>query len=148
MVSCINDSVTSDLILPKMLPNSDLYKMFQKVSTFVVLISHLLKYFENWIFTFSTAQHLSFIESNKNLVENVQPGNTLDFEIRFGMNNNTTTNNNNNYKKTITIKNNFKGLEVVVVVVQAGTDLGQAQLQLELGFTLIKVCCITLMITN
>ena len=31
---------------------------------------------------------------------------------------------------------------------QAGTELGQAQLQLELGFTLIKVCCITLMITN
>ena len=24
---------------------------------------------------------------------------------------------------------------------QAGTELGQAQLQLELGFTLIKVCC-------
>ena len=31
---------------------------------------------------------------------------------------------------------------------QAGTELGQAQLQLELGFTLITVCCITLMITN
>ena len=31
---------------------------------------------------------------------------------------------------------------------QAGTELGQAQLQLELGFTLIGVCCITLMITN
>ena len=31
---------------------------------------------------------------------------------------------------------------------QAGTELGQAQLQLELGFTLIKMCCITLMITN
>ena len=31
---------------------------------------------------------------------------------------------------------------------QAGAELGQAQLQLELGFTLIKVCCITLMITN
>ena len=31
---------------------------------------------------------------------------------------------------------------------QAGTELGQAQLQLELGFTLIKVCCIILMITN
>ena len=31
---------------------------------------------------------------------------------------------------------------------QAGTELGQAQLQLELGFILIKVCCITLMITN
>ena len=27
-------------------------------------------------------------------------------------------------------------------------ELGQAQLQLELGFTLIKVCCIILMITN
>ena len=31
---------------------------------------------------------------------------------------------------------------------QARADLGQAQLQLELGFTLIKVCCIILMITN
>ena len=31
---------------------------------------------------------------------------------------------------------------------QAGAELGQAQLQLELGFTLIKVCCITLIITN
>ena len=31
---------------------------------------------------------------------------------------------------------------------QAGTELGQAQLQLELSFTLIKICCITLMITN
>ena len=31
---------------------------------------------------------------------------------------------------------------------QAGTELGQAQLQLELGFTLITVCCIALMITN
>ena len=31
---------------------------------------------------------------------------------------------------------------------QAGAELGQAQLQLELVFTLIKVCCITLMITN
>ena len=31
---------------------------------------------------------------------------------------------------------------------QAGAELGQAQLQLELGFTLIKVCCIILMITN
>ena len=31
---------------------------------------------------------------------------------------------------------------------QAGAELGQAQLQLELGFTLIKVCCISLMITN
>ena len=31
---------------------------------------------------------------------------------------------------------------------QAGAELGQAQLQLALGFTLIKVCCITLMITN
>ena len=26
---------------------------------------------------------------------------------------------------------------------QAGTELGQDQLQLELGFTLIEVCCIT-----
>jgi len=26
---------------------------------------------------------------------------------------------------------------------QAGTELGQAQLQRQLGFTLIKVCCIT-----
>ena len=34
------------------------------------------------------------------------------------------------------------------IVKQAGAELGQAQLQLELGFTLIKVCCITLMITN
>ena len=25
---------------------------------------------------------------------------------------------------------------------QAGTELGQAQIQMELGFTLIKVCCI------
>ena len=33
-------------------------------------------------------------------------------------------------------------------VEQAGTELGQAQLQLELDFTLIKICCITLMITN
>ena len=31
---------------------------------------------------------------------------------------------------------------------QAGTELGQAQLQLELGFNLIKVCYLTLMITN
>ena len=31
---------------------------------------------------------------------------------------------------------------------QAGAELGQAQLQLELGFTLFKVCCITLMNTN
>ena len=31
---------------------------------------------------------------------------------------------------------------------QAGAELGQAQLQLELGFTLIKFCCIILMITN
>ena len=31
---------------------------------------------------------------------------------------------------------------------QAGAELGQAQLQLELGFTLIKVCCIILIITN
>ena len=31
---------------------------------------------------------------------------------------------------------------------QAGAELGQAQLQLELGFSLIKVCCISLMITN
>ena len=31
---------------------------------------------------------------------------------------------------------------------QAGAELGHAQIQLELGFTLIKVCCITLMITN
>ena len=33
-------------------------------------------------------------------------------------------------------------------VKQAGTELGQAQLQLELRFTLNKVSCITLMITN
>ena len=31
---------------------------------------------------------------------------------------------------------------------QAGAELGQAQRQLELGFTLIKACCIILMITN
>ena len=31
---------------------------------------------------------------------------------------------------------------------QLGAELGQAQLQLELGFTLIKVCCSILMITN
>ena len=31
---------------------------------------------------------------------------------------------------------------------QAGTELGQAQLQLELGFTLIKVWYLTLMITD
>ena len=31
---------------------------------------------------------------------------------------------------------------------QAEAELGQAQLQLELGFTLIKVCRIILMITN
>ena len=31
---------------------------------------------------------------------------------------------------------------------QAGAELGQAQLQLELEFTLIKVWCIILMITN
>ena len=31
---------------------------------------------------------------------------------------------------------------------QAGAELGQAQLQLELGFTLLKVCCIIWMITN
>ena len=33
-------------------------------------------------------------------------------------------------------------------VKQAGDEQGQAQLQLDLGFTLIKVCCIALMITN
>ena len=31
---------------------------------------------------------------------------------------------------------------------QAETEVGQAKLQLELGFTLVKVFCITLMITN
>ena len=31
---------------------------------------------------------------------------------------------------------------------KAGAELGQALLQLELGFTLMKVSCITLMITN
>ena len=31
---------------------------------------------------------------------------------------------------------------------QAGAELGQAQLQLELEFTLIKVCCITLMVAQ
>ena len=34
-----------------------------------------------------------------------------------------------------------------VQVLQAGTKLGQAQLQLELGFTLLKVCCITYPLT-
>ena len=36
------------------------------------------------------------------------------------------------------------------ILKQAGAELGQAQLQLELGlgFTFIKVCCITLMIGN
>ena len=34
------------------------------------------------------------------------------------------------------------------VIEQAGAELGQAQLQLELGFTLIKVCFITLYIAN
>ena len=31
---------------------------------------------------------------------------------------------------------------------QAGAELGQAQLKLELDFTLIKICCITSLITN
>ena len=31
---------------------------------------------------------------------------------------------------------------------QAGAEQGQAQLQLELGFTLIKVCYLTLMINH
>ena len=31
---------------------------------------------------------------------------------------------------------------------QAWAELGQAQLQMELGFTLINVCLITLMITD
>ena len=31
---------------------------------------------------------------------------------------------------------------------QAGTELGQAQLKLDLGFTSIGIWCITLMITN
>ena len=31
---------------------------------------------------------------------------------------------------------------------QAGAELRQAQLKLELGFTLIKICCISLLITN
>ena len=31
---------------------------------------------------------------------------------------------------------------------QAGAELGQAQLQLELGFTVFKVCCIILMISK
>ena len=34
------------------------------------------------------------------------------------------------------------------IIKQAGAELGQAHLQLELRFTLIKVCCILLMITN
>ena len=37
---------------------------------------------------------------------------------------------------------------VIDYIEQAGAELGQAQLQLELGFTLIKVCCISLMVTN
>ena len=40
-----------------------------------------------------------------------------------------------------------KVFTLTIVYEQAGTELGQAQLQLELGFTLM-VCCITLMITN
>ena len=32
--------------------------------------------------------------------------------------------------------------------IQAGAELGQAQLKLDLGFTSIGICCITLMITN
>ena len=31
---------------------------------------------------------------------------------------------------------------------QAGAELGQAQLELDLGYTLIKACCIILIITN
>ena len=31
---------------------------------------------------------------------------------------------------------------------KTGDELGQAQLELELGFTLIKVCCIILIISN
>ena len=34
------------------------------------------------------------------------------------------------------------------ILQQAWVELGQAQLQLDLGFTLIKICCIILMITN
>ena len=39
-------------------------------------------------------------------------------------------------------------IKMISLKEQAGTELDQAQLQLELGFTLIKVCCIILMITN
>ena len=42
-------------------------------------------------------------------------------------------------KDNLTYEDNLK---------QAGAELGQAQLQLELGFTLLLVCCIILMITN
>ena len=35
-----------------------------------------------------------------------------------------------------------------VQVLKAGAKLGQAQLQQELDFTLLKFCCITLMITD
>ena len=38
---------------------------------------------------------------------------------------------------TVTIK-------VTVIVKQAGAELGQAQLKLELDFTSIKICCIEL----
>ena len=39
-------------------------------------------------------------------------------------------------------------IKMISLKEQAGTELCQAQIQLELGFTLIEVCCITLMITN
>ena len=39
-------------------------------------------------------------------------------------------------------------IKMISLKEQAGTEPDQAQLQLELGFTLIKVCCIALIITN
>ena len=39
--------------------------------------------------------------------------------------------------------NFFQTFLVKEIEKQAGAELGQAQLQLELGFTLIKVCCIS-----
>ena len=47
-----------------------------------------------------------------------------------------------------TTKIKDEGCKLIIRIKQAGAELGQAQLQLELGFTLIQVCCIILMITN
>ena len=43
---------------------------------------------------------------------------------------------------------NLRGFTFESSKKQAGAELGQAQLQLELGFTLIKVYYLTLMIIN